>query len=102
MTTPRYLTEPKPVAVVPDDKMYQWILVLRYAKLMLAERTAVWYKYNVLASDQPLMIRDDLEDMLMFMYMSYSNYCDWLGMTSPFIDKHKPAAASEVQQGGAT
>lgn len=95
MSEPRYLTEPRPVAAVPIDKMYQWLLTLQYVKSTREERTAEYVKHGLLAPDAPERIRDDLADMVTFLSESYSEYMDWLGMTSTFIDQHKKATVVE-------
>lgn len=87
MTAPRYLTEPAPVAAVPVDKIYLWIMMLEYLKGIYADKVAEWSRFGVAPGD---MFSKDLEDMLMFLRMSYSDYADWLGMSSPFIEYHKP------------
>lgn len=87
MTAPRYLTEPAPVAAVPVDKIYLWIMMLEYLKGIYADKVAEWSRFGVAPGD---MFSKDLEDMLMFLRMSYSDYTDWLGMSSPFIEYHKP------------
>ncbi len=84
-----------PVSSVPKGKMYQWLLTLKYVQDTHAERTAEYVKHGLLAPDAPERIRDDLTDMVTFLSESYSDYMDWLGMTSPFIDQHKKATVAE-------
>lgn len=95
MSEPRYLTEPMPVASVPKDKMFQWLLTLQYVQGMYEERVALWVKNDLLSPDKPHRIGDDLADMMKFLSESYSDYCDWLGMTCPFIEQHKKSYVDE-------
>ena len=102
MTQPRYLTEPMPVAAVPAGKLFQWIMMLEYLQSILHDKTAQWNASGLTSQNQPQMIHKELEDMLMFMYMSYSNYSYWLGMTSPFIERFLSNAPQVVPSGAHT
>ncbi len=88
-----------PVAAVPTGKLFQWIMILEYLQSILHDKTAQWNASGLTSQNQPQMIHKELEEMLMFMYMSYSNYSDWLGMTSPFIDRFRPGATEGVLSG---
>lgn len=87
MTQPRYMTEPMPVAAVPVDKMYLWICALDYCKDLYAQRKKTWSAYGVTVQDLDLT-DESIEEMLMFLRMSFSDHMDWLGMSSEFIERH--------------
>jgi hypothetical protein len=91
-----------PVAAVPTGKLFQWIMMLEYLQSILHDKTAQWNVSGVTSQNQPQMIHKELEDMLTFMYMSYSNYSDWLGMTSPFIEHFLSNAPQVVPSGAHT
>ena len=84
MDQPRYQTERAPVAAVPPDKMFLWIVTLEHLREILKVKIADCRKYDI---PTPLYdtVRENLEDMYMFLQMSHYEYSDWLGMDSPAI-----------------
>ena len=87
MTAPRYLTEPAPVAAVPVDKMYLWIVAIEQLKNLYVERKKMWERHGVAVSGTD-PTADSIDEMLMFLRMSCSDYMDWMGMSSEFIDHY--------------
>ena len=104
MTQPRYLTEPMPIAAVPADKMYLWIMTLEYLRTLYTERKNEWDSYGLIGSC-PDFTDTNIEDMRMFLCKSYSEYMAWLGMSSEFIERHlndlPPSNAPQVVPSGA-
>ena len=84
MTQPRCTTEPQPIAAVPTDKLYTWTQTLDYLRRILQSNIDTCTDLNIPTLHESMIMRD-LNDLIMFMSMSYYEYADWLGMDSESI-----------------
>jgi hypothetical protein len=86
-----------PVAAVPADKMYLWIMTLEYLKTLYVERKNQWEGHGLVGSG-PDFTAENIEDMHKFLCVSYSDYMSWLGMSSEFIERHLKYVPTYVEK----
>lgn len=88
MNQPRCLTEPVPVAVAPNDKLFAWVLAIEHGCTVLNREIAECQRLGISPYHHKMML-DGMQDIQMFLSMSYYEYSDWLGMDSPAIERYR-------------
>jgi hypothetical protein len=88
MNQPRCLTEPVPVAAAPNDKLFAWVLAIEYGCAVLNREIAECKRLGISLHHHKMML-EGMQDIQMFLSMSYYEYSDWLGMDSPAIERYR-------------
>jgi hypothetical protein len=88
MNQPRCLTEPVPVAVAPNDKLFAWVLAIEHGCTVLNREIAECQRLGISPYHHKMML-EGMQDIQMFLSMSYYEYSDWLGMDSPAIERYR-------------
>jgi hypothetical protein len=88
MNQPRCLTEPVPVAVAPNDKLFAWVLAIEHGCTVLNREIAECQRLGISPHHHKMML-EGMQDIQMFLSMSYYEYSDWLGMDSPAIERFR-------------